>query len=166
MNEISITGNLVNAYYICHRKVWLFGHKISPTSHNTNLEIGKLIAEESYIRGKKEIQFGSVKLDLIKEENNTIIVSEIKKSSKGLKAAKMQLLYYLYQLKLKGIFANGRLLIPKEKKKLDISLTDKEEIELLDAISNIEKLIYNKLPPKLNKSSFCKKCAYFEFCWS
>jgi len=164
--EKSITGNLINAYYICHRKLWLFAHKISPTQDNTNIAIGKLIANESYNREKKEIQFDNVKIDFIKKENGNIIISEVKKSSKCKKAAKMQLLYYLYKLKLKGINTKGILLIPKERKKFNISLTEDLEKELLRAIKDIENILKNNMPAAKKNITFCKKCAFFEFCWS
>ena len=102
MNERKITGNLVNAYYICHRKLWLFAHEINPSTSNPYLEIGRLIGENSYEREKKEILMENIKIDLIKKESGNIVVAEVKKSSKGLKAAKMQLLFYLYKLRQKN----------------------------------------------------------------
>ncbi|MEA3313129.1 MAG: Dna2/Cas4 domain-containing protein, partial [Caldisericota bacterium] len=87
----SITGNLVNAYYICYRKLWFFAHEVNPHLDNFYLEIGTLIGEQSYKREKKEIQIGNMKIDLVKKEGGNIVIAEIKKSSKGVKAARMQL---------------------------------------------------------------------------
>ncbi len=162
-----ITGNLINAYYICKRKLWFFAHQINPTSSYDNLLIGKLISETSYKRGKKEISFGNIKIDMIKNENGMILVSEIKKSSKGLKAAEMQLLFYLLQLKKENIEAEGELLIPKERKKYKIQLTEEKEKELTESISQIKYIISKEKPPQISKQKrFCNKCAFFEFCWS
>ena len=165
MNERKITGNLVNAYYICHRKVWLFAHEINPSTSNPYLEIGRLIGEESYKREKKEILMGNIKIDLIKKESGNIVVAEVKKSSKGLKAAKMQLLFYLYKLKQKSIEANGELLIPKEKRKILIKLDDKSVDMIEKAVVEINNIINMEKPPPVVKTNYCKKCAYYEFCW-
>ena len=51
MTDKKITGNLINAYFICRRKLWLFSHEINPYSENPYLEIGSLIGEEFYKRG-------------------------------------------------------------------------------------------------------------------
>jgi len=166
MSEKNITGNLVNAFYICHRKVWLFAHEINPSTENAYLEIGSLIGEESYKKEKKEIHIGNMKIDLIKKAGNNVVVAEIKKSSKGEKAARMQLLFYLHKLKEKGIKANGELLIPKERKKVLVTLDGKVEKELLDGLKRIKEIISREKPPERVKSHFCKKCAYSEFCWS
>ncbi|WP_456324807.1 CRISPR-associated protein Cas4 [Desulfonauticus submarinus] len=161
-----ITGNLINAYYICHRKLWLFAHEVNPPSNNPYLEIGTLIGEESYKREKREILVGNIKIDLIKKESGNTVIAEIKKSSKGIKAARMQLLFYLYQLKRKGIKAKGELLIPKERKKISMELTA-ESIEILEkTITEIEEIISKEKPPLPKKISFCRNCSYFEFCWS
>jgi len=166
MIERRITGNLVNAYYICHRKLWLFAHEVNPFPDNPYLEIGALIGEESYKREKKEILIGNIKIDLIKRKNNEdVVVAEIKKSSKGKDAAIMQLLFYLYQLKKKGIDAQGELLIPKEKKKVSVELTDEIVEKLKTAIAEIREIISKENPPLPKKIPFCRNCAYREFCW-
>lgn len=165
MIERRITGNLVNAYCICHRKLWLFAHEINPPSNNPYLEIGTLIGEESYKRERKEIQVGNMKIDLIKKESGNVVVAEIKKSSKGKDAARMQLLFYLYQLKKEGIDAQGELLIPKEKKKISVELTDELIEKLKTAIAEIGEIISKEEPPLPKKIPFCRNCAYREFCW-
>ena len=165
MNERRITGNLVNAYYICQRKLWLFAHEINPALENPYLEIGSLIGEETYKKDKREILFGNIKIDLVKKESGNTVVAEIKKSSKGINAARMQLLFYLYKLKERGIDARGELLIPKERKKIDVELDKATEEKLKDALVKIELIITSELPPVPQKIPFCRKCTYFEFCW-
>ena len=165
MIERRITGNLINAYYICHRKLWLFAHEVNPPSNNPYLEIGALIGEESYKREKKEILMGNIKIDLIKKESGDVVVAEIKKSSKGENAARMQLLFYLYQLKNEGIDAQGELLIPKEKKKISVELTDELIEKLKTAVAEIREIISKEEPPLPKKIPFCRNCAYQEFCW-
>lgn len=166
MIERSITGNLVNAYFICHRKVWLFAHEISPSLENPYLELGKIIGEESYKRAKKEITAGNLKIDLIEKANGKTVIAEIKKSSRGKTAAKMQLLFYLYRLKQQGIEAKGELLIPKERKRIPVELTEEREKELEEAITEIESIMQMGTPPEPERIPFCRNCAYNEFCWT
>jgi len=78
----------------------------------------------------------------------------------------MQLAFYLRELKKQGIFAKGELLIPKEKKRFKVELTDEIEKELEKAISEIKKIISIEKPPHPEKNQFCRNCAYYEFCWS
>jgi len=116
-----ITPTLIWYYYICPREVWLMAHELNPEQDNQLMEIGRLIHETTYKRARKEISLGGMKLDLIKRENGELVVGEIKKSSRFEQSAKMQLAYYLYNLKSIGIDARGELLIPKEKKKIAIN---------------------------------------------
>jgi CRISPR-associated exonuclease Cas4 len=166
MVEDPITGVLFQAYLICKRQVWLMAHKIVPDQDNKYIEIGRLIDDNSYGREKKKIHFDNMEIDVIKKEGNQLIVGEIKKTSKALGSAKLQLGFYLYQLKLNGIYAKGMILIPKEKKRIPIDLTIELEKEIIKAEESISEIIQLEAPPKLEKLKFCRKCAYEEFCWS
>jgi CRISPR-associated exonuclease Cas4 len=161
-----VTGTLVNAYYVCRRKVWLFAHEISPFKDNPFLEIGRLIAESSYSREKKEIIIENMKLDILQKGEEQLIVGEIKKSSIGLKPAQMQLAFYLYNLKRQGITVEGELLIPKEKKRIKVKLDDELEEELKGAIKEIKKILKKELPPPPTQNKYCRNCAYREFCYA
>jgi CRISPR-associated exonuclease Cas4 len=140
--------------------------QFNPNQEDNFLEIGRLIHENAYLKEKKEIETSHMKIDLIRKENGKVVVGEIKKSSKFLVPSKMQLLFYLYRLKQKGIILEGELLIPKEKKRIPISLTEEYEEELKRAIKEIKELNKKDLPPPAEKISFCRNCAYNEFCWS
>jgi len=140
--------------------------QFNPNQEDNFLEIGRLIHENTYLKEKKEIETSHMKIDLIRKENGKVVVGEIKKSSKFLVPSKMQLLFYLYRLKQKGIILEGELLIPKEKKRIPISLTEEYEEELRRTIREIKELNKKDLPPPAEKISFCRNCAYNEFCWS
>jgi len=140
-------------------------HELGPEPDNVYIEMGGLLTEEAYKREKKEIIFENVKIDLIKKEKENIIVGEVKKSSKGQKAAIMQLAYYLYRLREYGVYAKGNLLIPKEKKKFTVELTDELIEKLKNAFFEIDQIINKEKPPFPEKISFCSNCAYREFCW-
>lgn len=104
-------------------------------------------------------------IDLIEESDEGPVICEVKKSSAGKRAAIMQIAFYLYRLKEKGVEAKGRLLLPKERKREIIVLDDKLEREIKEMIVEVKKLVTAEQPPELNRSKFCSKCAYFEFCF-
>lgn len=87
--------------------------ELHPNQNDDFLEIGRLIHENTYLRGRKEILLNHIKIDLIKKGEDNFIIAEIKKSSKFLLPAQMQLLFYLYRLKNMGIDLKGELLIPE-----------------------------------------------------
>jgi len=161
-----ISGTLIWYYYICHREVWFMSRQLTPWQDNPFIEIGRVISEMSYKREKKEIHLENIVIDLLKTENENVIIGEVKKSSNFEKSAKMQLAYYLWRLKLLGISAQGQLLFPKEKKKIIVNLTEEIEKELLNAQQEIKSIIQMDKPPSLKKIKFCSKCGYKEFCWS
>jgi len=161
-----ITGTLVWYYYVCKREVWFMSRELHPNQNDEFLEIGRLIHENTYLRERKEILINHMKIDLIKKGKDNFIIAEIKKSSKFLLPSKMQLLFYLYELKNMGINLKGELLVPKERKKEEIELTPDKEEEVKNAIKEIKNIIRKETPPQANKIKFCRNCAYNEFCWA
>lgn len=166
MGEISVNGTLIWYYFICEREVWLMAHNVAPDQEDTNIDIGRFVHENSYGREKKEISVGNIKIDIVDKKEGYLILGEIKKSSKYDESAKMQLAYYLLELKRLGIESIGVLMIPKEKKREEVKLTD----DLIERLESIEKHIlaicYEPVPREPKKINFCKNCAYNEFCWS
>ncbi|RLG59703.1 CRISPR-associated protein Cas4 [Candidatus Geothermarchaeota archaeon] len=158
-----ITGTLVWYYAICKREVWLMGHNITPDEDFSCLEIGRAVHEIYYENMFKEVSLDGVKLDLLKRRERK--VCEVKTSSRFLEAAKLQLLYYLYRLKESGIEASGEILIPKEKKKIQVSLNEEAERTLLNVLAEIREILEMTVPPKPKRTRYCRRCAYREFCW-
>lgn len=166
LSNTDVTGTLVWYYYICQREVWLMSRQIVPDQENANVDLGRFIQENTYQRDKKEIALGNVKFDLLRKENGQIVIGEVKKSSKFEQSAKMQLAFYLSELKAAGVEAVGELMFPKEKKKMRVELN-------LDLIKEIERtkkdilrIIYLESPPESKKINFCRNCAYAELCWA
>ena len=165
-NDEEIIPTYVWYYYICRREVWLMSHHVKPNEDDKNVEIGRVLHENSYVRNKKEISLPGMKLDVVTTEDGQTVVGEIKKSSRSLKAARMQLLYYLYKLRENKVDAKGRLYFPREKKTLDVNLDSASITEIEDAIYEIRNIIRRPTPPKPEKIRFCRNCAYRELCWS
>jgi len=161
-----IGGTLVWYYSICKREVWLMCRGIEPERRDENLSIGRLIDTGSYSREKHSITLGDNKFDFIREKEGTVVVAEIKKSSRTLAASALQLKHYLYELEKEGVNAEGELLVPKEKKKLSVVLDDESRKELDGIYLEIDSIGKQLQPPKAVKCKYCSKCAYREWCWS
>ena len=140
-------------------------HELNPSQDNPLLEIGRLIHENSYSREKKGFETLGMKIDLIRKKGGRLIVAEVKKTSRFLKSATMQLAYYLFRLREMGIKTSGELLIPKEKKRIKVELTPELEQELESAFIKMREITSNDRPPPAKKIGFCTRCAYREFCW-
>lgn len=166
MDNIRVNGTLVWYYFICKREVWLMSHSLQPDQEEQNIEIGRFIHENSYSRNKKEISIGNIKVDILSKKDGYVLLGEMKKSSKHKKSAKMQLAYYLLELKRKGIEGQGSLMFPKEKKRIEVILNNELEEEIKGVEEDIRKIILEEKPPKQIKISLCKTCAYSEFCWA
>ena len=165
-SDLYVTGTLVWYYYICPREVWLMARKIAPDQDNANVDFGRFLQEKVYQRDKKEVSIGHLKIDVIKKERGRLVIGEVKKSSKYEKSAKMQLAFYLYELKEAGVEAVGELMFPQEKKKKRIELNEELMQEVVTTKKQILQLMYQEKPPKPQKINFCKKCAYAELCWA
>jgi len=107
-----------------------------------------------------------MKIDLLRKEGNEYVVCEMKKSSRFELPAKMQLAYSLYKLKKMRIEAKGELLIPKEKKKIQVELNKELENEIERAVAKIKEIIGEEKPPPPEKIKYCGKCAYRYLCWA
>jgi CRISPR-associated exonuclease Cas4 len=158
-----ITGTLVWYYFICEREVWLMGREITPDEDFPSLEVGRTVHQIYYEGMLKEVSFEGVKLDLIKRGERR--VCEVKTSSRYLEASKFQLLYYLYRLKEMGVEASGEILVPKERRKVRVVLDDEGERRLMNALTEIRRILELEKPPEPRKTPFCRRCAYKEFCW-
>jgi len=163
--DINITGTLIWYYYICKRQVWLMAHAINPDEDNPYIDLGRLIHETSYKREKKEIVFDNVKMDIVTDGDNQIVVAEIKKSSRFEKSATMQLAFYLTKLKDAGIEATGELRFPVEKRREKVELSDDIINELETTCEDIKSIILMENAPKPEKCKYCSPCGYNEFCW-
>jgi CRISPR-associated exonuclease Cas4 len=129
---------------------------------------GKLIHETSYRQRSsnyEEIAIDGIKIDYYDAKNR--VVHEIKKSSKLFNSHAWQVKYYIYILEKNGIDGvTGVLEYPKERKTEEVflSIPDKERIvELLEEIDTI--IHADKCPEAINKPK-CKKCSYYDFCYS
>ncbi|RKY63322.1 MAG: CRISPR-associated protein Cas4 [Candidatus Latescibacterota bacterium] len=163
---LRVTGTLIASFYVCKREVWLMSRELIPDQDNSFLEIGRLVEENFYKRESKGFNVGNIKIDIVRKGSESILIGEVKKSSRYEKPAIMQLAFYLLKLKESGIKSEGEILIPKERKRIKVILTEEIETELKNTIREIEKIIQQDKPLPKERIKFCTNCAYREFCWS
>jgi CRISPR-associated exonuclease Cas4 len=129
--------------------------------------LGKFINDIYYEREKKDqLVDNKIAIDFIKK-GDKIEIHEIKKSNKMEKAHEMQLLYYLYYLKKKGITNTiGVINYPVLRRIKKVFLTEEYEKEIEEALRKIKEIISMPIPPEPIRKPYCKRCAYYELCWS
>lgn len=166
ISELQVTGTLVWYYAICRREAWLMAHQIEPERENDLLALGRLNQEEHYPRAIKELSLPGIRVDQIRREKGRLVLSEVKKSSRFVAASRLQLGYYLLVLLNEGVAAEGEILIPKERKCIQVTLDSDLREEVETAIHGIRSLCAAPKPPPASWLHFCATCAYAEFCWS
>ncbi|GFN23388.1 CRISPR-associated protein Cas4 [Thermanaeromonas sp. C210] len=164
--EVRALGSYVQAYLICPRQVWLMSRQICPDEDNVYLELGRLIGAQAYGRERKEVRLEHLSIDLVRRGDRDFVVGEVKKSSRAREAARMQLAFYLYELREMGIEAEGELLFPEERRRERLILDDSLARQVEELKVRVLALIYRDQPPPPEKIQFCGKCAYAEFCWA
>jgi CRISPR-associated exonuclease Cas4 len=158
-----VSGLLYEYYFICKRKTWYVANGISMEENNENVQIGRLIDENSYNRERKHILIDEkASIDFLKD--NTVY--EIKKSTSEKQAALEQIKYYLFILHEKGIVdVRGELRVPKENYIESIVLSKDDIQQIKQNVSLIFRLISGTIPQPLIYSRICSKCAFFELCF-
>jgi CRISPR-associated exonuclease Cas4 len=158
-----ITGVMVYYYEVCKCKLWYFYNEITMEHDNVNVEIGKIIDEESYGRDDKHININNViNIDFIKSRK---ILHEIKKSNKIEEASILQVKYYLYYLEQRRVFVNGKIDYPLLKQTVDVTLNDADRTRFKEILCDIEQIVEEENPPAKVKMGICKKCAYYDLCY-
>jgi len=157
-------GTIINYYFVCHTKLWLFANKINLEDNSEDVRIGKVLHELNEDK-VSEVSIENIKVDKITRD----YVIEVKKSDSDLEAGKWQLLFYLYRLKQKGIVKKGRLEVFErkkgERKRYEVVLDGESEEKLVELLEDIEKIIKSPSPQNPVFENKCKKCAYYEYCF-
>jgi CRISPR-associated exonuclease Cas4 len=78
----------------------------------------------------------------------------------------MQLYFYLWYLKERGVKARGEVLFPRERRKIPLVLNRAIEEELKRAMREIELIIAQEVPPRREKIPLCTPCAFRDFCFA
>lgn len=150
-------------YWVCKRKLWYFYNEICMEQSNENVQLGKLLDENSYKRNEKHINIDDViNIDFIKEYH---VLHEVKKSRKIEQASIWQVKYYLYYLKQHGIImVTGQIDYPLLKQTVQVELSIEDEKIIMDTLEDIRQICSISNPPQYEKNKICKSCAYFDLC--
>lgn len=164
---MQITGTHFNYYLVCHRKLWLFANGIRMEHSSDLVYEGKLIHENSYPQRAskyREIEMDGIKIDFYDPVGK--IIHEIKKSRKEYDSHLWQLKYYIYRIAKAGVEGvTGILEYPTERQTEEVllSIPDREYIEEIE--KEITLVNIDTCPPVIDAAK-CKKCSYFDFCYS
>lgn len=174
---MQITATHINYFHVCKRKLWLFANGINMEHTSDTVAEGKFIHETSYPqRAEKytEITLSSSlagdrevvgKIDFYDAKNK--VIHEIKKSDSMEMAHEWQVKYYIWLLERNGITgARGLIEYPKLRETKEIHLAAGDAQYLEDTIKHIEVVISREICPEKINSKICKKCSYFDFCYS
>ena len=158
-----LTPSVFASFFVCHREAWLLYNGISPYQDHPLLEEGKAIHSVHYLIKKSgHVSLENMIIDTMKRD----FVIEIKKSSRRIFPAKMQILFELFYLKHeKGIVKSGLLLIPEEKKSLKVELTEENERYVRRKIDEVLAVVSRDAPPRARRKSVCKSCSFYTFCY-
>lgn len=159
---MKISGTLISYFFHCKRQCYLFAKRVNLEDNSEDVRVGKVLHEIKDKKTKGEVSLENIKIDNISKD----YVIEYKKSDSDVEAAKMQLMFYLYKLKQKGINKKGKLeFFEKNKPQSYATEVILDENKLLKTLSEIENLIESMSLPKAEFDKKCKKCAYFEYCF-
>lgn len=163
LERLHLTGVKVNYFFVCPRKLWLFDRGIRMEKESDRVFLGKLLDEESYPRKRrKRVTIDElIAIDIVNEDT----IQEVKYSTALHKASIMQVGYYLYYLKNLGIEKEGVLSYPRQRRQERVVLTEEMVQELEESIQKIAEVLGRSSPPPVERKPYCRKCAYFEFCF-
>lgn len=164
MQQQTIGGVDIHYLSLCKRKLWLYKHGITMENESDRVLEGSVLHEAAYPRlDKREILIDNAfKIDSIDGK----YVREIKLSSRMQESDKLQMLFYLYQLQLRGIKKKGLISYTKEKRTEEVELGEKEQEKVKSAIAEAYQIVEKLKPPVVKKLPYCKKCAYYNFCYA
>ncbi len=159
-----VTGTLINYYTTCKREAWLYSRKIVADQWDENILMGKALADikEEQLQ---QFPFSNLKFDKIGKQRGHYLVTEYKKSMKNPDAAKMQLLFYMYQLKtsLKLKEINGKVI--SGKKVIFVAGSEENFAKVEALVEEICHFLSDDKAPPFQENRFCKNCGYRDYCF-
>ena len=162
------TGTHIQYLHICHRKLWLFANGLNMEHTSDLVAEGKLIDEHSYPQRANRYQqlaLEGIKIDHYDAQLG--IVREVKKSNKKESAHIAQLKYYLFVLERNGVgVRHGILEYPKLRITEEVWLTEEDRTTIPTWESKVIKIIEQEFCPVRIEKTICKKCAYYDFCYT
>jgi len=162
--SIRMTGTMINYYVVCPRRLWLFSRKLGWEADSELVRLGLLLHEQSFPRERKEVLImNRIKIDHTSTGEN-VVVHEVKSSRAHYQAARLQLLFYLREMKRLGVSCTGELHFPRQRRRERVVLDAEGEREVEEAIEAIEQIVKNDTPPPVAPGAPCRGCSYRDYC--
>lgn len=163
-----LTATHIIYYHLCQRKLWLYHNEIKMEHNSQAVGEGKLIEQTAYKRRAarwQALDLGFLKIDHFDPKQK--LVKEVKKSPKLEYAHVAQVQYYLWVLQQAGIEqVHGLIEYPRQRKTTQVTLTEEVQKNISLWEEEIHKIIQSENCPPLVRKSYCKSCAYEDFCFS
>jgi len=164
---MNISASHITYYLLCHRKLWLHHQGMRMEDNSMDVAEGKLIGKSTYLRRSKkwrELALEGIKIDHF--DPKELIVREVKKSPKLEHVHIAQVQYYLYRIKQAGVEgATGLIEYPKQRKNTQVLLTEETETEVRRWLADIQTIVNQSTCPELKEKTYCKNCAFRDFCF-
>lgn len=166
IRELRYKGTQVAYYIVCKRKLWLFTRGISFEHLSEWVALGKLLDERSFKRDREEGFYDEpVKVDFIRRREG-LVIHEIKHSRAIETAHELQVKYYIYYMRKKGLkVSRGILHYPKAKQIKEVVLSAEDEELIEKALRHMGEILSLEKPPPVVEKPYCKRCAYEAFCY-
>ncbi len=167
IKSMYITGLQVAYYIVCKRKLWLFSNDITFEHTSELVELGKILEEKFFkdTQNLDEFFYEPIKVDFITLDDG-IVVHEVKRTKSLQEAHVWQVKYYIWYLRNKGIDAlYGVIHYPRSMNRTKVDLQDSDNKLIEEALKSIRKILSMPKPPRVERKPYCKKCAYFYFCY-
>ena len=160
-----LTGTLIHYYATCKREAWLYSRKIHADQWDENILMGKALADIKEEQQLHNFPFSNLHFDKINKQKGHYLVTEYKKSMSNTEGAKMQLLFYMWQLKtslklkeINGKIISGRTVIFVEGNEANMRMIE-------ELIGEVSRFLERPTPPPFEKMKFCKGCGYRDYCF-
>ena len=154
---------------LCHRKLWLHHRQLRMEDNSADVATGKLIDRHSYRRRAKkwtQLAFDGIKIDHF--DPRARLVKETKKSPKLEHVHVAQVKYYLYRLEQRGVgAASGIIEYPRQRRTTSVELTEMDRLSTIPGwLAEIERNTALEDCPPVVKKSYCRTCAFHDFCFA
>jgi len=174
-----VGGMLVGYYVLCPRKAWLSMRGLWMEQESTTVALGRQIHESSYQREQKDILLtaeGPEGTPLVGKVDwaslDAGVLHETKKSPSAEEAHRWQLRFYLWLLMLNGVTGpggepfRGQINYPRQRRTEDVALEEKHIDRLREIVVSLRSLSETDTPPpRIDRRSFCRRCAFEELCY-
>jgi len=134
---------------------------------NVHIAEGNFIDETTYSQRAKKwtaLDLGHVKIDYFDPKN--LIIKEVKKSTKLEHVHIAQVKYYIQVMEGRGVSGiTGLIEYPKSKKTTEVLYTDNDRSDMVKWLQEIRRICALEECPTLIKKTYCRSCAYRDFCF-